>query len=126
MFPNSPLAAEAAWRAADIQWQIQKADQASRPSAKEQEALYAGGDGRGAMKKVIKLYPHTKQADMAAYDLIDNKLCGDWQGQAKCPEKESELLREVRRGTSRRTAHGEGTLRGGVSQRGAGGHVQRR
>ncbi len=28
MFPNSPLAAEAAWRAADIQWQIQKADQA--------------------------------------------------------------------------------------------------
>ena len=26
MFPNSPLAAEAAWRAADIHWQIQKAD----------------------------------------------------------------------------------------------------
>ena len=27
-FPNSPLAAEAAWRAADILWQIQKADAA--------------------------------------------------------------------------------------------------
>ena len=26
MFPNSPLAPEAAWRAADILWQIQKAD----------------------------------------------------------------------------------------------------
>ena len=26
MFPNSPLAPEAAWRAADIQWQIEKAD----------------------------------------------------------------------------------------------------
>src|SRR5665213_3154686 len=32
MFPNSPLAAEAAWRAADIEWQIQKADSLSRPS----------------------------------------------------------------------------------------------
>ena len=28
MFPNSPLAPEAAWRAADIQWQIEKADAA--------------------------------------------------------------------------------------------------
>ena len=43
------------------------------------------------MKKVIKNYPHTRQADLAAYELIDNKLCGDWQGQTKCPEKESEI-----------------------------------
>jgi outer membrane protein assembly factor BamD (BamD/ComL family) len=43
------------------------------------------------MKKVIKNYPHTRQADLAAYELIDNKLCGDWQGQTKCPEKESEV-----------------------------------
>ncbi len=35
MFPNSPLAAEAAWRSADIQWQIEKADSSTRPSAKE-------------------------------------------------------------------------------------------
>ena len=91
MFPNSPLAPEAAWRAADIQWQIQKADQASRPSAKEQQAYMREGLDEDAMKKVIKFYPNSKQADMAAYDLIDNKLCGDWQGQPKCPEKESEL-----------------------------------
>ena len=45
MFPNSPLAAEAAWRAADILWQIQKADSASRPSAKEQRPLHARADG---------------------------------------------------------------------------------
>src|SRR5579863_8304635 len=32
MFPNSPLAGEAAWRAADIQWQLEKADASSRPS----------------------------------------------------------------------------------------------
>jgi hypothetical protein len=42
------------------------------------------------MKKILKTYPHTHQADMAAFELIDNKLCGDWQGQPKCPEKESE------------------------------------
>ena len=34
MFPNSPLAAEAAWRAADILWQIQKADAATPPLRK--------------------------------------------------------------------------------------------
>ena len=43
------------------------------------------------MKKVIKNYPHTRQADLAAFALLDNKLCGDWQGQEKCPEKESEI-----------------------------------
>ncbi len=43
------------------------------------------------MKHVIKDYPHTKQADYAAFELLDNKLCGDWQGQPKCPEKESEI-----------------------------------
>jgi hypothetical protein len=90
MFPNSTLAAEAAWRAADIEWQIEKSDQASRPSSKEQKPYMREGMDEDAMKKVIKFYPHTKQADMAAYDLIDNKLCGDWQGQEKCPEKEAE------------------------------------
>jgi hypothetical protein len=90
MFPNSALAPEAAWRAADILWQIQKADQASRPSAKEREAYMREGLDEEEMKKILKFYPHTKAADMAAYELIDNKLCGDWQGQEKCPEKESE------------------------------------
>ena len=33
-----------------------------------------------ALKKVIKFYPHTRWAALAAFDLIDNKLCGDWQG----------------------------------------------
>lgn len=91
MFPSSPLAPEAAWRSADIQWQIQKADSNSRPSAKEQAAYMREQMDEYEMKKVIKDYPHTRQADLAAYDLIDNRLCGDWQGQAKCPEKESEI-----------------------------------
>jgi hypothetical protein len=91
MFPNSPLAAEGAWRAADILWQLQKSDSASRPSAKEREAYMREQMDEDEMKKVIKNYPHTRQADLAAYELLDNKLCGDWQGQAKCPEKEAEI-----------------------------------
>jgi len=90
MYPNSPLAAEAAWRAADILWQLQKADAASRPSAREKEAYMRDQMDEEEMKKVIKLFPHSRQADLAAYALIDNKLCGDWQGSTKCPEKEAE------------------------------------
>jgi outer membrane protein assembly factor BamD (BamD/ComL family) len=91
MYPNSPLAAEASWRTADIQWQIEKADQATRSSAREKEAYLREGMNEDELKKVIKKYPQTRQADLAAFDLIDNKLCGDWQGSTKCPEKESEL-----------------------------------
>jgi hypothetical protein len=91
MFPNSPLDAEAAWRAADIQWQIQKADAASRPSARERDPYMREQMDEDEMKKVLKFYPHTREADFAAFELIDNKLCGDWQGQEKCPEKESDL-----------------------------------
>jgi hypothetical protein len=91
MFPNSPLAAEAAWRAADISWQIQKADASSRPSAKEQAPYLREQMDEDSLKHVIRDYPHTKQADYAAFELLDNKMCGDWQGQTKCPEKESEI-----------------------------------
>ena len=43
------------------------------------------------MKQVMKKFPRTKWADLAAYHLLDNKLCGDWQGESKCPEKEAEV-----------------------------------
>jgi hypothetical protein len=91
MFPDSPLASEAAWRAADILWQIQKADVSSRPSAHEKDAYMREQLDDDEMKKVIKFYPRTRQAAMAAYALLDNKLCGDWQGQPKCPEKETDF-----------------------------------
>jgi hypothetical protein len=91
MFPNSPLVPEAAWRAADILWQIQKADASTRVSARERDAYLRDQMDEDELKKVIKYYPHTRPADLAAYELIDNKLCGDWQGQQKCPEKESEF-----------------------------------
>lgn len=91
MFPNSPLAPEAAWRAADILWQIQKSDRASLPSSKEKDPYLREQMDDDNLKKVIKYYPHTRWADLADYDLIDTKLCGDWQGSAKCPAKESEV-----------------------------------
>ena len=31
------------------------------------------------------------RADLAAFHLLDNKICGDWQGSSKCPEKEASL-----------------------------------
>jgi hypothetical protein len=45
----------------------------------------------------MKKFPHTKWSDLAAYDLIDNKLCGSWKGETRCPEKESELYEKYAR-----------------------------
>lgn len=91
MFPNSPLVPTAAWRAADIQWQIQKADASTRPSAKERDPYMREQMDEDELKKIVKLYPRTREANLAGFELIDNKLCGDWQGSPKCPEKEAEL-----------------------------------
>jgi outer membrane protein assembly factor BamD (BamD/ComL family) len=90
-FPDSPLAAEAAFRSADVRWQLDKIDISTLPSAKEQEAYLRPQLFEGEMQRVIKKYPGTKYAALAAYDLLDNKLCGDWQGLPKCPEMEAVL-----------------------------------
>jgi hypothetical protein len=90
-FPASKLAAEAAWRSADIRWQLDKLDISTLPSAKEQEAYLRPQLYDGEMKRVMKAYPGTRFAALAAYALIDNKLCGDWQGLPKCPEMETTL-----------------------------------
>jgi len=91
MYPNSPLAGEAAWRSADIQWQLQKSDFSTLRSSKEKDAYMRQQMDDDEMKKVIKMFPGTRWADLAAFELIDNKLCGDWQGQTQCPEKESDI-----------------------------------
>jgi hypothetical protein len=90
LFPASPYAAEALYRAADIRWQIERIDVMSRPSAREKESFLRQGMNEEMMKMVIKKYPGTKWADIAAFQLIENKLCGDWQGSVKCPDKEAE------------------------------------
>jgi hypothetical protein len=90
-FPNSPVAGEAMYRSADIRWQIDKADFMSRPSAKENDTWIREGIEEDSMKQVMKKFPGTKWADLAAFHLIDNKLCGDWQAASKCPEKEADI-----------------------------------
>jgi outer membrane protein assembly factor BamD (BamD/ComL family) len=90
-FPDSPLAAESMFRSADIRWQLEKLDNSTLPSAHEQQAYLRPQIYDGDLKKVMKLYPGTPQAARAAFDLIDNKLCGDWQGLPKCPEMETQL-----------------------------------
>ncbi|HUV70965.1 MAG TPA: hypothetical protein VMW15_14995 [Terracidiphilus sp.] len=91
MFSNSPLAPEAQWRAADIEWQIEKADNSTLRSSHDKDPNMREQMDDDGLKKVIKQYPHTRWADLAAFDLIDNKLCGDWQGSTQCPERESEI-----------------------------------
>jgi TolA-binding protein len=78
-FPDSPLAPEAAFRESTL------------PSAHEQQAYLRPQIYEGDLRKVMKMYPNSPFAALAAYDLIDNKLCGDWQGLPKCPEQETQL-----------------------------------
>jgi outer membrane protein assembly factor BamD (BamD/ComL family) len=91
LMPTSPLAGEALYRAADIRWQIERSDVMTRPSARERQAYMRGQMNEDWMKLVLKKYPATKWADMAAFRLIENKLCGEWEGLAKCPDKEADL-----------------------------------
>ncbi len=90
-FPQSPIAPEAAWRSADIRWQLQKADVFSLPSAHEKENYLREQVDDEELRKLKKNYPRSKWADLADWDMLDNKICGDWQGSTKCPEKEAEL-----------------------------------
>jgi outer membrane protein assembly factor BamD (BamD/ComL family) len=91
IFPTSSVAGEALYRAADIRWQIDKADMQSRPSAREKESYLREGIDEQSMKQVMKKFPDSKWAQLAAFHLLDNKMCGDWQGSSKCPEKESDI-----------------------------------
>jgi len=91
LFPTSPQAAEGLYRAADIRWQMERADVLTRPSARERDAYMRGQIDEEWMKLVMKKFPGTKWADLAAFHLIENKLCGDWQSASKCPDKEADM-----------------------------------
>src|SRR5258708_4026051 len=90
-FPNSPLAGEALWRAADIRWQLEKSGIFTRPSFKQMSPEDRAQMDDETLKLVIKKFPNTKWADLARYDLIDNKVFRGWKGEASCPEKESDI-----------------------------------
>ena len=83
LFPNSPFAGESLWRSADIRRQLARAD------GKPLEDQY--------LNEVISRFPHSKWTDMAAFDLLDSQLCGDWNGLPDCPSKEAELYERYAR-----------------------------
>jgi len=91
LFPSSPLAAEALYRAADIRWQMERIDVMTRPSAHDRDNYMRGQMDEEWMKLVVKKFPGTKWADLASFHFIENKLCGEWEGLPKCPEKEADL-----------------------------------
>jgi hypothetical protein len=107
LFPTSPLAGEAMYRSADIRWQIEKADVMTRPSAHEKEAFLREGMNEDYFSEVKKKFSGTKWADLAAFHLIENKLCGDWQGTSKCPEKEAEMYEKYAKERPNSPAVGE-------------------
>lgn len=84
LFPKSPYAAEAMWRSADIRWQL---DKAKGKSSLDDHYL----------KQVISKFPGTKWADLAAFDLLDQQLCGAWNGLPDCPAKEAEAYERYAR-----------------------------
>lgn len=89
VFPKSQLVPDAMWRAADIRWQLQKADDATLPSASTKQPYLRELPDENEMHAVMHYFPHTKWAYFAAFTLIENKLCGNWQGSEECPEKEA-------------------------------------
>ena len=84
LFPGSPLVVEAMWRAADIRWQLARAD--FLRSGKLPEEKY--------LQEIIAKFPQSKQAELAAFDLLDSKMCPEWRGMAECPQKESALYEQ--------------------------------
>ena len=93
-FPTSPLAGDAMYRAADIRWQLEKSDLMTRPSYRRGDPNLRSNITEDYMRKVEHKFPHTKWADLAAWNLLDNKLCGEWQGASKCPNKEAEAYED--------------------------------
>jgi hypothetical protein len=91
-FPQSPLAGESLYRFADIQWQLDKEDIDTRKSRRSLDPVERPQVDEENVKLVEKKFPHTKWADLATYHRLENKLCADWQAQAKCPEKETEYF----------------------------------
>lgn len=91
LYPASPIAGEALYRSADIEWQLEKQDASSRPSAKQNDPNLRGQIDEQYMHLVMKKFAHTKWSDLAAFHMIDNKVCGDWLGESKCPLKEAEI-----------------------------------
>ena len=74
LFPDSTYAGEGLYRAADIRWQVEKIDVMSRGSAKEKDPYMREGMNEEWMREVMKKFPGTRWADLAAFRLLENKV----------------------------------------------------
>ena len=90
-FPNSPMAGESSWRSADIRWQEEKFDVRTLPSYRDPDPNNRPKLYQDALRKVVKQQAGTRYAALAAYDLLDARMCGDWQGLPKCPAMETDV-----------------------------------
>lgn len=90
-FPDSPLAGEAFYRAADIRWQLDRDDVMAGRGAREQDPRSRREINEEFMRQVRRKFPNTRWAELAAFHMLDNRLCGDWQQQSRCPEREADL-----------------------------------
>src|SRR5260370_2658571 len=86
---------------------MERSDVMTRPSAREKDAYMRGQMDEEWMKLVMKKFGGTKWADLAAFHLLENKLCGDWQGASKCTGKEADLYAKYANEHSPSPAHPE-------------------
>ena len=100
-FPNSPLAGEALYRAADIRWQLDVEDYRSRPSAKDRDPTLVPDIPEDAMRQVMKKFAHTKWSELAAFHLLQNKIVRRLAGIAGMSGERNPGLPEVRQRSSR-------------------------
>ena len=91
LFPKSPLAGEALYRAADIQWQLDRAELESRALYKTLTPDERQPINEEFLRLVRKKFPGSRWDELAAYEMLDNKLCGDWSVAKNCPEHEAEV-----------------------------------
>ncbi len=91
LFPKSPLAAEALYRAADIQWQLERAELQSRALYKTLTPDERQPIDEQFLRLVHKKFPGSRWDELAAYEMLDNKLCGDWSVASNCPEHEADV-----------------------------------
>jgi hypothetical protein len=98
-FP-SPLAAEGLYRAADIRWQIERSDVLTRPSARERDSYMRGQIDEQWMKLVVKKFPGTKWADMAAFHLSKTNFAATGRARQSVQKKKPRCTRNMRKSTS--------------------------
>ena len=103
------------WRAADILWQLEKADVRRRPSSREMSPDLRTPIDDENMKLVMKKFPHTKWADLAAYQPDRQQALRIMEGRDQVSGKR---IRAVRKICARASAVAQGARKRSSTPRG--------